>query len=508
MSLKTPVGGLGESPDALSASSALASESYVERALPGVLSTPDLTLLFIIILFFITNVGNAAAGGPAGIALWVIGGILFFIPCSIATAQLGVLFPHEGSLYCWTHRTYGGFMSFFVGFAAWVPGPLLILATAELVVNLLQGLNAKWLTAPWSQGVALLVIIIFSCVVAIQRHRTTQNMVNMIVPLILLATALVSVSGLVWLLHKQPSATDFSQAANWNPFTTADLPLFGVITLGYLGVNLPLNMGGELAASHGRAQRRAITGHLLWGSLIVLVCYLLSTAGVLIVEGQNASFVLAAPINTVQMALGPIAGDITAVCIMATLVMATIVYNYVFARFLLVGSIDQRIPHAWGKLNRNRIPANAIVLQTCIACALAVLFFMVIPYVGVLTGPPAHLAASFYFVLVGTATVLWAFATTFLFVNLLAHLFRQGDTLRQHQLFPSWVLGLSAVIGLLVGLAAIVDTILNSYDPPDIGNGTWWYLVTGLTVVVLLAGLIGGILASSEANWQKMETLE
>jgi len=132
----------------------------------------------------------------------------------------------------------------------------------------------------------------------------------------------------------------------------------------------------------------------------------------------------------------------------------------------------------------------------------------VIPYVGVLTGPPAHLAASFYFVLVGTATVLWAFATTFLFVNLLAHLFRQGDTLRHHQLFPSWILWLSAVVGLLVGLAAIVDTILNSYDPPDIGNGTWWYLVTGLTVVVLLAGLIGGILASSEANWQRMGTLE
>src|SRR6266566_3475705 len=84
MSLKTPVGGLEESPDALSANTALASESYVERALPGVLSTRDMTLLFIIILFFITNVGNAAAGGPAGIALWVIGAVLFFIPCGIA----------------------------------------------------------------------------------------------------------------------------------------------------------------------------------------------------------------------------------------------------------------------------------------------------------------------------------------------------------------------------------------------------------------------------------------
>jgi len=506
MSLKTPVGDLREPPEALSEKRALASESYVERALPGILSIRDLTFLFVIIVFFITNVGNAVAGGPAGLSLWVIGGILFFIPCSIASAQLGVLFPYEGSLYSWTHRTFGGFVSFFVGFIAWVSGPLLILATAELVINILQGLNAKWLTAPWSQGVVLLVIIIFSCIVAIQRHRTTQQMVNIIVPLLLLATALVSVSGLVWLLHKQPPATDFSQAASWNPFTAGDLPLFGVITLGYLGVNLPLNMGGELAAAHGRARRRAITRHLLWGSLIVLVCYLLSTIAVLVVEGQNASFVLAAPINTVEMALGPIAGDITAVCIMATLVMSTIVYNYVFARYLLVGSIDQRIPVRWGRLNRNRVPANAIVLQTCAACVLVILFFMVIPYVGILAGPPTHLAASFYFVLVGTATVLWAFATIFLFVNLLVLLVgHKGNDLRNHQLFPSWVLLLTSVVGLLVGLVAIVDTILNSYDPPDIANSTWWYLVAGLTAIVLVVGFIGGILASSEATWQDME---
>src|SRR5436305_6337196 len=152
MSLKTPVGNLREAPDARSANTALASESYVEQTLPGILSTRDQTFLFVIIVFFITNVGNAVAGGPAGLSLWVIGGILFFIPCSIASAQLGVLFPYEGSLYSWTHRTFGGFMSFFVAFATWVPGPLLILATAELVVNILQGLNAKWLTAPWSQG--------------------------------------------------------------------------------------------------------------------------------------------------------------------------------------------------------------------------------------------------------------------------------------------------------------------------------------------------------------------
>jgi len=482
----------------------LRSESYVEHAMPQVLRTSDLIFLFVIILFFITNIGNAAAGGPAGISLWVIGGLLFFLPCGIATQQLGALFPYEGGIYNWTNHTFGRGLGFFVGFIAWVPGPLLILATAELIVNIVQGLNAKWLADPRSQGIALLAIIAFSCIVALQRQRTLQGILKGVFVLILIATGLVFISGLVWILHGHPPATDFHPGASWNPFTTGNFPLFGVITLGYLGVNLPLNQGGELATPHGPARRRSITGHVLWGSLLVLLFYLASTFGVLIVQGQNASFSLFAPVSTVDMAMGPFWGGATAVCVMATLMVATIIYNTVFARFLLVGGIDQRIPIRWGKLTNNRIPASVIILQASIAGVLAVLFFLVVPYVGILSGSPAHLAASLYFVLVGTATILWAVGTAFLFINLLWLLLRKGTILRPLQIFPSWVLALSSLVGLAVGLIAIVDTVQNSYDPPDVPNGTWLVVVSVLSGVFLVIGFLGGMIASQEATWQGM----
>jgi amino acid transporter len=486
----------------------LTSESYVEQTMPRVLTTFDLILMFVLILYFVTNDGNAAAGGPAGLTLWVIGGLFFFLPCGIATMQLGALFPFEGGIYNWTHRTFGRGVGFFVGFIAWVPGPLLILATAELVVNIVQGLNAKWLADPRAQGVALLFIIAFSCIVALQRQRTLQEMIKGVFILILIATGLVFISGLVWMLRGHPSATDFRLSGTWNPFTSGNFPLFGVITLGYLGVNLPLNQGGELAAPHGPAQRRAITGHILWGSLLVLTFYLASTFGVLVVQGQNASFSLFAPISTVEMALGPVAGGATAVCIMATLVVAMVVYNTVFARFLLVGAIDQRIPIRWGRLNRNRVPSNVILFQAIIAGVLAALFFLVVPYVGILSGSPAHLAASLYFVLVGTATILWAIGTIFLFINLLWLLMRKGNILRHLWLFPSWVLALSSLVGLAVGLVAIVDTVQNSYDPPDIPNATWLIVVSVLSAVFLIIGALGGMVMSSEASWQGWSRLE
>jgi len=204
------------------------------------------------------------------------------------------------------------------------------------------------------------------------------------------------------------------------------------------------------------------------------------------------------------MALGPVAGGAAAVCVMATLVVATVVYNTVFARFLFAGAIDQRIPVRWGKLNRNRVPAAVIILQASIAAVLATLFFLVVPYTGILSGTPAHLAASLYFVLVGTATILWAIGTIFLFVSLLWLLLRQGSVLHRLWLFPPWVLALSSLVGLAVGLIAIIDTVQNSYDPPDVPNSTWLFIVSILAGIFLVIGTFGGMVLSGEADWQGM----
>lgn len=498
---------IGTNPGAsqLTTEPALPSEEYIERACPGILNRRDMTALFIIILFFITNVASAVAGGAAGLGLWIIGGICFFIPCAIATAQLSVVYPYEGSLYVWTHKIFGGFMSLFVGFCAWVPAPLLILATADLVVTYLQGVNSQWLLAPWQQGIALLVIIVFSYVLSLQRQRMIQHIINMVCILSLLAAGLVFFAGLVWLFTNHPSATDFSQIANWNPFTATNMPLFGVITLGYLGVNLPLNMGGELAGSDRQVKRRIITGHLFWGTLIVLVAYILATFGVLVVQGQNAGYVLFDLVSTVSMALGPIAGGVTVICIMVTCLFATAVYNFIFARFLLVGGIDQRIPSRMGKLNRNRVPGRALFFQTVVACLLTILFFIVLPFANFFPGQSANLATEVYYVGIGTATVLWAFATLFLFLDLLGLLMRHREQLRMYRLFPTPVLALSAIIGLVAGVLAIADTIVNSYDPPLIPNGTWWYLVVILTVMLMFIGILGGVFANNEATWEGLK---
>ena len=173
--------------------SRLASEGYPLKAMPAILSTFDMTAIYLTIIFFITNVTTAVSGGAATFTYFVLGGVTFFLPCVIATAQLGVIYPYEGSLYNWTHKALGGYWSFFVAFCAWFPGVLLIVSAGDIIVSYLQSMNSSWLVAPWQQGLVLVGLLIISGIIAIQPFRTVQNMVNVIICLAFVAVALVGV---------------------------------------------------------------------------------------------------------------------------------------------------------------------------------------------------------------------------------------------------------------------------------------------------------------------------
>ena len=45
----------------------------------------------------------------------------------------------------------------------------------------------------------------------------------------------------------------------------------------------------------------------------------------------------------------------------------TVVYNYSFARLVFVSGLDQRLPAAMGRVNKNKVPSNAVWVQTVIA---------------------------------------------------------------------------------------------------------------------------------------------
>src|SRR5256712_6021502 len=134
-------------------SDVLRSERIAGGILPKVLNSFDMVAIFVAIVLFITNSAVIPNAGAAGYIYWVLGFIAFLIPGAIVTGQLGLMFPGEGSIYVWTNKALGSFAGFFAGFCAWWPGVLVMVATGDLVMTMLQFLgttqNQNWLSEPW-----------------------------------------------------------------------------------------------------------------------------------------------------------------------------------------------------------------------------------------------------------------------------------------------------------------------------------------------------------------------
>src|SRR5579863_6781866 len=229
----------------------LRSERIAGGILPKVLNSFDMVAIFVAIVLFITNsavatsINGASTNGSAYI-YWILGFITFLIPGAIVTGQLGLMFPGEGSIYVWTNKAFGAFMGFFAGFCAWWPGVLVMIATGDAVVSLIQQLNANLLGPAWQQGVVIILVIAFSLILSVLRFRVTQNLVNVIFVAYGGAILLIGVSGLLWLLTGHTANTDLSFSTGHWALNRGNYTFYGLIILALLGIEVPLNMGVEV----------------------------------------------------------------------------------------------------------------------------------------------------------------------------------------------------------------------------------------------------------------------
>src|SRR5437773_10892402 len=119
----------------------------------------DLVVIFVAIVLFIINSAGLQAAGPSVFIFWIVAFLTFLLPGAFVTAQLGRMFPEEGSLYVWTHKALGPFWGFFAGFVAWWPGVLVMILSGSLVVSLSQSVNSSLFTKPWQQGLIVLAVL-------------------------------------------------------------------------------------------------------------------------------------------------------------------------------------------------------------------------------------------------------------------------------------------------------------------------------------------------------------
>jgi amino acid transporter len=474
----------------------LRSEAFVRSAMPSLLGSWDMTTTFVASTYLASCASTIALGGPAAFSYLLLIGFTFFIPCLIATAQLGHMHPHEGALYNWAYRCIGGYWSFFAACCAWLPGILISSSLASLLVTYsAQAFYPTLLDHPWQQSIAISLILASSGLIATCRLRLLKNIVNVLVVMMFLGTILSSLACLLWLHQGHASATTFTHWSDWS-FKPENFVMFSLVAFAYFGTEGPLTMAGEITGHY------VVTRHLKWGAILLFLTYIFNTLAILVVMGKQETYDPFALVTTVHKVLGDDFAIVTSICLMCSFLATILVYTYLYARLLFVAGIDQRLPASIGKLTKHQAPTNAIILQTILAIAFTILIFNIAPFV-ILVDRPKDFSTEIYHISQASAALIWTISSAFLFICLIGSYIQNPNFFYSQRIFPMAIIWASVIIGLLSCILTTIDTLLFSWTNL-LPNYQWWYCVGGLTILFLAISVLISIFTKSEVDWQSL----
>jgi amino acid transporter len=467
---------------------AMASEEVAPVLLARTLTSFDMVVIFIGIVLFIVNSAGFQFAGPSAFIYLLLAYATFLIPGCFVTAQLGRMFPEEGSIYVWTQKALGPFWGFFAGFVAWWPGLAAIVFAPILVVALTQTIWPGALSETWQQGVLILAVLWFSAAVAVLRQRLSQNYVNFQFFFYAGALFVMGIAGLVWLFRGKDTQNSFS--TGWNPFKFSNVTVFAFAFLALLGIEVPLNMGAEIK------DESSIRKYLFWGSLIVMVAYLATTWSTMVVIPLDSVNGTTDAIPTVAKGFGAKwLGDIVGLILIWFFVSNTAIYNYTFARLLFVSGLEKRLPASIGKVNKNKVPANAVLLQTILASipVIAIWFVFGASTKDFDVNVP-------YFAMLASANVIWAISMVVLFADVFFVKRWFADRWEAARRIPEGALKLCGVVGIAASVTAIWATFASPWYPPGFTSGEWRFWLAVISIIALAFMLVIYLLSERRSH--------
>jgi len=259
-----------------------------------------------------------------------------------------------------------------------------------------------------------------------------------------------------------------------------------VVVLALLGVEVPFNMAAETK------QRNAAKLFLRWGSVIVMLAYIIGTFGVMAVVPQGNASATYSTLTAVGIAFGPPAAILVGIVFIGFFAFVTVIYNVAFARILFVSALDHRLPTSLATVNRSNAPYLATNVQTVIVMAIAIFAYFLGPFLYPQVG--SVFSSDVYNVSQATTTVIWCLSMVILFLDLpvLLYRFRGFLVKRSEQLIvPAWLLYLCCGVGGITSLFGIWTTLTSSWDIKNISNNHWAITVSLCALFSLVIGLIG-----------------
>ena len=454
-------------------------------ALPRALGLRDMVLFNIVAVVSLRWFATAAAAGPSSITLWVLAGLLFFVPQGLAVSDLAARYPDEGGIYAWTKRAFGEGHGFMCGWCYWVNNilyyPNLLMATA-VVGTYVIGRGETGLADQWTYVLPATLVALWLAVglniVGLRTGRWLQNLgaIGTYLPGVLLV-------GLgAYAAFTRPAAT---------PLTTttlipdlgdlSELNLWASIAFAFAGLELCAVLGAEV-----KQPRRTLPRSILISAPLIAFIYIAGTAAVLWLVPTGEVNIVSGFLQALAVGARDIGWGVTW---LPALAAAFFVVGNVGgvgawltgpARVAFVIGLDRYFPPAFGRVHpRWHTPYVAILTQAVLATV-----FLVLSVLG--KGTTVEKA---YLVILDTMLLVYFIPYVYLFICYLVVRFREpvpagGSVLAGR---PAGV-----VIGV-AGLALTLFAMLIATVPPSGTTDRWMFrlkVIGGAAFFVVLGLLI------------------
>ena len=446
------------------------------------LSVFDLVLLNVTTIVGLRWISTAAQIGPAGLSLWVIAAVLFFIPSGLAVQELSSRIPHVGGLYLWTRAAFGDTHAFLAGWAYTLSNlvflPSLVLFISGIILHVGGG---SWLALadhPIYNGVVglgLLWSLTLLNILGLHRAKWIQNLGG-ISTLIIAALVLGGGAVVCWRFGSATHVDVQSLIPDFGSASTSST--FAILVLGYVGLELGPIMGDEIRdAAHTVRRATIIAG------FVIAAIYMAGTAALLVALPANqVSAISGIPeaLEAVSQRAGTLhLGAVGAVLMAAASMGGLSAWIGGVARLPFVMGLGHYLPERLGRIHPNYgTPNVALVTQSALA---SVVLLMAI------AGSAVHEA---YQLLIDLTAALDCLAWAYIFASLAVLRRRAAGNNAGVTLIPGGAIVCWSLSG--IGVTTMIFATFASMVPPQGSGSPALFVLKGVggCVLVFASGVL------------------
>ena len=449
----------------------------------NLISVYDIILLNIVAILSIRQIANVAPYGASSIILWILAGILFFIPLSLVSGELSTGWPKQGGLFVWVKEAFGSRVGWIVVFlyltSCIIFFPLMLqflFTTLGFIIGHSLDSNKTFI------GVASIMTMWIMTFLNVKGMKWTKRVNNFGAIIgVFIPGIIIILIALYWLVTGHSMETNYGSITEWIPNLSQwnTIVFLSAMMFAFAGMEL-----SPMIANHSKNPQKDYPKAILGSMIVIVTIYILGTVSLNVLFPAEDANIVAGIMQAVQSAslklnipwLLPVLGSLIAIGalgqINSWLVVPIYMLNVASSEHNILGN---KLSKAHPKYES---PSNALYLQAIIVTIFCLATFI---------SPNAEAA---YWTLTALTTLVYFIPYLFMFAAYYKLRKTKSDVERSF-VIPGKIL---PVLIPVVGFLSILFAIILIFIPPveiDLGSIILYELKIGG----------GGLLTILIADW-------